>query len=149
MALAAIACAALVPIGGRGSSERGVASKGDPGGEGGTVSDVAGRADELLRETGVSYRRHDSLVEGSVREAAAALLEERRAGGDCVLVRSGYLDLFGETWGCVLQGEGWVEVCVVSGDGDDTGSSVDVWRMGAEDVAYELTGLGDASVSLP
>lgn len=75
-----------------------------------------------------------------VREAAARVLGERRDAGDCVVARSGYLDLSGRAWGCVLQGSGWVEVVVVSEDADGDGSEVVTVRMDAEDVAASVGG---------
>ena len=93
--------------------------------------------DDLLEERGVAYRRSDSTSELGVCECAAGLLEERRVRRDCVIARAGYLDLLGRTWGCVLQGNGWVEVCLVTEAPDGRGSSVGVWRMDAADVARE------------
>ena len=108
-----VSAGAVAPVGGGEDPDAGAAS-GTPGGSGGE----GGRTDE-----------------GDVAEAAADLLEERRSRGDCVLVRSGYLDLLGGTWGCVLQGNGWVEVCLVSeGDGGE-GCDVVTWRMDAADAA--------------
>ena len=78
--------------------------------------------------------------EPDVTEAAARVLGERRAAGDCVVARSGYLDLSGRTWGCVLQGSGWVEVVVVSEDAGGDGSEVVTMRMDAEDVAASVGG---------
>lgn len=69
-----------------------------------------------------------------LEEEGARLLEGYRERGDCVLVRDGYLDLTGSTWGCVTQGEGWVEICIVR-DGGDGGCSVATLHMDAEDVA--------------
>ena len=73
-----------------------------------------------------------------VADEAACVLEGFRAQGDCVLTRSGYLDLSGRVWGCVVQGAGWSEVCVVSSS--ESGSEVIVFRMDADDVCAELGG---------
>lgn len=49
-----------------------------------------------------------------VEQAAYSLLVTYRDGvTPCVLAQSGYLDLLGNTWGCVIEGDGWVDVCVV------------------------------------
>ena len=68
-----------------------------------------------------------------VVEEGKRLLERYRGRGDCVVAQAGYLDLGGRTWGCVMQGEGWVELCVVQ-EGDEGGSTVVTWRMDADDV---------------
>lgn len=70
--------------------------------------------------------------EGDVRDVAAGVVEEYRSRRDCVVARAGYLDLLGKTWGCVMQGEGWVEICVV-GEHED-GCTVWVTRMDAAEV---------------
>ena len=74
-----------------------------------------------------------------LEDEAARVLEERRERGDCVVARSGYLDLAGRTWGCVLQGSGWAEVVIVS-EGDAGGSSVVRLLMDAEDVSVREGG---------
>ena len=84
---------------------------------------------ELLGGAEVARRESDaSLVEEGER-----VLGDYRARGDCVVARAGYLDLAGRTWGCVVQGAGWVELCVVR-EVDEGGSEVVSWRMDADDV---------------
>lgn len=63
--------------------------------------------------------------------SAAAELERYRSLENVVLVRAGWLDLLGNTWGCVVSGPGWVELCVVSELEPDT-SQVKIVRMEAE-----------------
>lgn len=75
-----------------------------------------------------------------LEEEARRCLERYRKEGDCVVSRSGYLDLLGGTWGCVMQGDGWAEVLLVSEAPDGAGSEVVVWRMDAADVADALAG---------
>lgn len=75
-----------------------------------------------------------------LEEEARRCLERYRNEGDCVVSRSGYLDLLGGTWGCVMQGDGWAEVLLVSEAPDGAGSEVVVWRMDAADVADALAG---------
>ena len=66
-------------------------------------------------------------------DAAAELLEGYRAEGGCALVCADWLDLFGNTWGCVVSGDGWTDLCLVSGVGDDgEASEVRVTRLEAE-----------------
>ena len=75
-------------------------------------------------------------------ETGREVLEDFRSRGDCVLAGAGYLDLTGRTWGCVAQGAGWVEICVVREEADGGGCSVASWRMDAGDV--DARALGDA-----
>ena len=76
------------------------------------------------------------LSELPAAEEAGRVLDEYAAGGDCVVARSGWLDLLGRTWGCVIQGEGWVDVCVV-GEREGGGSEVGVMRMAASGLRGE------------
>ncbi|MDO5106796.1 MAG: hypothetical protein Q4D39_00825 [Coriobacteriaceae bacterium] len=46
------------------------------------------------------------------REAEDRLVSYRNEEG-CTLECAGYLDLFGNAWGCVVQGDGWVEIVVI------------------------------------
>ena len=64
-----------------------------------------------------------------MREEALSLLSSSRSAGDCVLVRAGYVDLMGRVWSCTVQGDGWVDVCVVRPDGAGDGSAVTTVRM--------------------
>ena len=100
-----------------------------------TASHVADGVEDTLGELGVPYQREERASARGVADEAASVLEDRRARGDSLVARSGYLDMFGGAWGCVLQGSGWVEVCLVSEDGDGEGSSVVTWRMLASDLA--------------
>ena len=61
-------------------------------------------------EGGWSEARHES---GSLEQVATRLLRSYRDAGSCVLARSGFLDLTGSVWSCVIQGDGWTDVCIV------------------------------------
>lgn len=76
--------------------------------------------------------------DGSVEEVSSRLIEEREGAGDCILARAGYLDFTGRVWGCVFQGNRWVEICLVEEDGGGEECSVRVWRMDADDAARSL-----------
>ena len=76
--------------------------------------------------------------DGSVEEVSSRLIEEREGAGDCILARAGYLDFTGRVWGCVFQGNRWVEICLVEEGGDGEGCSVRVWRMDTDDAARSL-----------
>ena len=110
-ALAALLVAVLIAMGGGdkdGESHAG--SEGDVGALGGIVSDEAASplSDALSAAEAGGYESDRTLV-----EEGEAVLEGYRSRGDCVLARAGYLDLTGRTWGCVTQGAGWVEICIV------------------------------------
>ena len=74
-------------------------------------------------------------------DEAARVLEERAGDADSIVVRSGYLDLSGKVWACVLQGERSVEVLMVSESPGGAGSEVVSWSMDVEDAAA-LAGAG-------
>ena len=94
---------------------------------------------------GMPAARTAREVGRDVPDAAAAELEAYEERGDVVLVQAGYLDLLGNTWGCVVAGPGWAEVCVVTRRAEG-GSEVTRLRMEErrwEDAyAAELAGRG-------
>ena len=71
---------------------------------------------------------------GELADVARARLESYRACGG-VLVRAGYVDLLGRTWGCVVALDGGVEVCWVVQAADQAQSHVLIQRM--EGVRWE------------
>ena len=78
----------------------------------GDVGDVVGRQlDMLSRDQGSEVREERYPEEAGV--AAQAVLGRYEADGMCLLASAGYLDLFGRVWGWVVEGPGWVDVCVV------------------------------------
>lgn len=86
----------------------------------------------------------DAGLEGSaaaVPEAAAELVYEYEQRGDCVLVRSGYLDLSGRVWSMVVEGSGWVDVCIVQSAGSGV-SETKVMHMDVEEWEASLDELG-------
>ena len=105
-----------------------------PAGQEGDGAIGGGRLGELVGAAEASSYESELGVVGE----AARVLEGYESAGDCVVAQAGYLDLSGRTWGCVLQGSGWVEICVVSERADGSGSAVGVWRMDAGDVARAL-----------
>lgn len=77
-------------------------------------------------------------LEGSVEDVASQLVEERRDAGECLLVHAGYLDFTGRVWGCVLQGNRWVEICLIEEETDGTWCSARIWRMDAGEISRDL-----------
>lgn len=69
----------------------------------------------------------------AVQEAAKEEVLRYRDRSDCVVTQAGYLDLFGRTWGCVIEGCGWVDVCVVSQCQGEQASKVKTVRMEVAD----------------
>lgn len=76
-----------------------------------------------------------------VPEAATELACQYEQRGDCVLVRSGYLDLSGRVWSMVVEGSGWVDVCIVQSVGGGT-SETKVMHMDAAEWEASLGELG-------
>lgn len=74
--------------------------------------------------------------EGGVEQVATRLLATYRDGEPCVLCQAGYLDLLGRVWSCVVQGGGWVEICVVKEE--DGASVVTLMRLDGDEVASAL-----------
>lgn len=117
-----------------GSSEVQADGHGDTAGSSETAGQVGvaqepgdASASALPPDAGGAIRRISS--ERSLEEEARELLVAYRDQGDCVLVRSGPIDLLGNAWSCVIQGPDWVDVCVVRRDKDLTASEVTICRM--------------------
>lgn len=134
----ALALAALAGIFGAwlgvGEKDGGRALRGEP-----TAPDEAA-SEGVAVPSDLGFSRRESAL--PLEEEAARVLGRRRQEGNCVVARSGYLDLSGRVWGCVLQGDGWSEVIVVlEGDGD--GCDVLSCRMDAREVdADAILGTG-------
>ena len=84
---------------------------------------------DLLDGAACSRRESDRPLP----EEGERVLEGYRLRGDCIVAQAGYLDLSGKVWGCVVQGAGWVDLCVIR-EGGEGGSEVVSWRMDADDV---------------
>lgn len=117
-----------------GEKDGGRALQGEP-----TTSDEAA-SEGIAVPSDLGFSRRESAL--PLEEEAACVLGRRRQEGNCVAARSGYLDLSGRVWGCVLQGDGWSEVIVVlegTGDGCDVLSC----RMDAREIdAKAVLGTG-------
>ena len=81
-----------------------------------TGTQVERQLAEFASQNGASLSVERS--EEEVDECAQRLLERYRDDEACLLVSAGYLDLMGRTWGCVLQGPDWVDLCVASAEDD-------------------------------
>lgn len=118
--------------------EEDAAALGSGGATAGDQGDRAGEVGSRGTSSGASQGQGSmrSLVEGDVGQVATRLLVSYRSQGTCVLAHAGYLDLLGCVWGCVVRGDGWVDICVVSQRDDRC--QVDVTRLDATEVENEL-----------
>ncbi len=101
-------------------------------------------AQQVSLSGGAERDAADVSLEGdsaAVPEAAAELVCEYERRGDCVLVRSGYLDLSGRVWSMVVEGSGWVDVCIVQG-ADNGASETKVMHMDVAEWEASLDELG-------
>jgi len=89
---------------------------------------------ERLRtgDTGLAGTLQTRRVAGDVVSVARQELASYRERG-LVLVESGWLDLSGNVWGCVVFSGAWSEVCLVSGDAGGAWSEVRAVRIAAQD----------------
>lgn len=71
-------------------------------------------------------------ADGTVEAVAEGVLEAYQEDGDCALAYAGYLDLMGSVWSCVVVGDGWSEICLVSEGGDGDAPQVRVIRIEGE-----------------
>ena len=75
----------------------------------------------------------------SLEEGASQLLGEYSQDSACVLAQSGYLDLQGHVWGCVVTGGGWADICIVKQADSDEAAQVYCWRIDQGSVAWGLS----------
>ena len=79
-----------------------------------------------------------TVERGGVEQVATRLLCTYRDTGECVLASAGYLDLLGSVWGCVVEGDGWVEVCLVCEQSQDDACTVSVLHMEPNEIAQVM-----------
>ena len=70
-------------------------------------------AEDLLKQNSV---QRDSKE--TIQNEAQSILEGYQQRADCVLVYSGYLDIAGNVWGCLVNGGNWSELVTVSDQGE-------------------------------
>ena len=120
----------------------------DVTGEAGVSSSVAEAFAQLTGPVGDDgCAKAEVTLAENVPDAAADLLRAYRRRRDCLPAQCGYLDLYGEAWGCVIQGDGWVDVCVVRGEQEGQKSVLTVVRMDGAAWAMEV-GTADVGESL-
>ena len=75
----------------------------------------------------------------SLEEGASQLLGEYSQDSACVLAQSGYLDLQGHVWACVVTGGGWADICIVRQADSGEAAQVYCWRIDQGSVAWGLS----------
>ncbi len=74
------------------------------------------RDDKKANEQSISYAAAEDLFkQNSVQRDSKEGYQQR---ADCVLVYSGYLDIAGNVWGCLVNGGNWSELVTVSDQGE-------------------------------
>ena len=84
---------------------------------------VEKRSDEqpILYEAAKDLFKQNSVQRDSketIQNEAQSILEGYQQRADCVLVYSGYLDIAGNVWGCLVNGGNWSELVTVSDQGE-------------------------------
>lgn len=98
------------------------------------VDELARSLAELVPDLGEALERGGGTVserslDADLSSAAATLLEEYEEQPGTLLAHSGWLDLTGRVWGCVVLGPGWVDVCLAEDDQVNEGTRVQTLRM--------------------
>lgn len=106
-------------------------SSGEEGGEG-----LLDSAFDLVGLEGRAAAR--SWEATSLEEGASQLLDQYAQQDACALARSGYLDLQGRVWGCVVTGRGWADICVVKESASDGTAQVFCWRIDQDSAARAI-----------
>ena len=64
-------------------------------------------------------------------QTAKDLVCQYRDAMDCIVHSAGYMDVLGNAWSCIVEGPGWVDLCLVTERGG--GCTVEVVRMEVTD----------------
>ena len=123
------------PVDKQGTADDSERSQNDGDAREGAAADAVleGKLDVLAAPEGT--RRFE--VPSRIDRVASALVGVYRKTHVCLVREAGYLDLLGDVWGCVMEGPGWVDLCLVSASDDEQGSAVSVERT-------NVLGEGDA-----
>ncbi len=85
------------------------------------------RIEKRSDEQPVSYEAAKDLFEQNsvqrdsketIQDEAQSVLESYQQRADCVLVYSGYMDLAGNVWSCLVNGGNWSELVTISNQGE-------------------------------
>lgn len=82
----------------------------------GESEDVGGLVSSELAARSLGEDVHSTVSEqsesGDMSDVARSVLGRYRED-TCLLISSGYVDMMGAVWSCVIQGADWVDICVV------------------------------------
>lgn len=70
-------------------------------------------AEDLFKQNSV---QRDSKE--TIQDEAQSVLKSYQKRSDCVLVYSGYMDLAGNVWSCLVNGGNWSELVIISDQGE-------------------------------
>ena len=129
------------PFGQEKAPQRTVASESAGNGAGVGIGEHDGGEEtggEVVGPQGSTDGLRTTVERGGVEQVATRLLCTYRDTGECVLASSGYLDLLGSVWGCVVEGDGWVEVCLVCEQSQDDTCKVSVLHMEPNEIAQVM-----------
>ena len=85
------------------------------------------RVEKRTDEQPISYEAAKDLFEQNsvqrdsketIQDEAQSVLESYQQRSDCVLVYSGYIDLSGNVWSCLVNGGNWSELVIISDQGE-------------------------------
>ena len=85
------------------------------------------RVEKKSDEQPISYEAAKDLFEQNsvqrdsketIQDEAQSVLESYQQRADCVLVYSGYIDLAGNVWSCLVNGGNWSELVTISDQGE-------------------------------
>ena len=99
------------------------------------------RDDKKANEQSISYAAAEDLFKQNsvqrdsketIQDEAQSVLESYQQRADCVLVYSGYIDLSGNVWSCLVNGGNWSELVTISDQGEIR--RVSTWHISTQDV---------------
>jgi len=85
------------------------------------------RVEKRSDEQPISYEAAKDIFEQNsvqrdsketIQDEAQSVLESYQQRADCVLVHSGYIDLAGNVWSCLVNGGNWSELVTISDQGE-------------------------------
>lgn len=85
------------------------------------------RVEKRSDEQPISYKAAKDLFEQNsvqrdsketIQDEAQSVLEGYQQRADCVLVYSGYIDLAGNVWSCLINGGNWSDLVTISDQGE-------------------------------
>lgn len=94
------------------------------------INNVISVNDQAAIETFIEDDFQTSLTcESSLSQVIRCVLTTYRNKSACKLVKSGYFDLLGHMWMCIIQHHDWIDVCRVQTDTTSKGCKVTRLRM--------------------